>query len=140
MNMLQFILTSIEKASVKLKRSKYRKGLKPYWSDALTKLSKYKYELWNQWKYDGSNKNDDLYRKYKDCKRQFKYELKIAKEAYEQEQMNDISRSSEIDQTYLWKIINKGKKGVHTVQPIQVDNEIITDTDTILQKWKDYFF
>jgi hypothetical protein len=74
-NILQRIVQTIHTCSARLKRTRYSKGLKPYWNNILNAQFKTKNNVWKKWRYAGSKKNGTLYDDYKQAKWQFRQEL-----------------------------------------------------------------
>ena len=82
-DMLRNTVQIIHKHSARLKKSKYSKGLKPYWNETLKTQFKAKNDLWKKWQEDGSPKSGITYNEYRQAKRVFRQELRNAKLAYE---------------------------------------------------------
>jgi hypothetical protein len=78
---------------------------------------------------------------YKEAKKLFRSEQKRAQREYELQQMTDLVKSSEIDHSYFWVLVNKSRKGSqHRVRPIKLENDtVITDPDEIRESWRSYF-
>jgi hypothetical protein len=138
-DMLRNTVQIIHKHSARLKKSKYSKGLKPYWNETLKTQFKAKNDLWKKWQEDGSPKSGITYNEYRQAKRVFRQELRNAKLAYEKSEMQNICQSGTIDPTHFWLLVNKPKIKHKTINPIQTDKTTITEPKEIRETWKTYF-
>ena len=136
---LQWIITNINTAASSLKRSKFSKGLKPYWSEILDILSKEEKKAWHTWSEMHRPRSGPLYNQYKAAKAAFRREMRKSKMTYEKEQMEGVNRSHDMNQKHFWDLVNKAKKTQRSVCPIVCGKEVITEPDRIREKWKEYF-
>ena len=136
---LQSVVKSIQKCSEKLKKSKYSKGLKPYWNDVLRSLTKNKKKAWVDWCAVGKNRYGQEYDEYKIAKKEFRREMRKAKIEYEKEEMSKINESQAIDQKYFWTLVNRAKNRKKTVNPIRDGQKTVTCPNEVRSMWKSYF-
>ena len=115
---VQSVVTIIQKSSEKLKKSRYSKGLKPYWSEVLRSLTENKKKAWVDWCAVGKRRYGHEYEEYKVAKKEFRRELRKAKVEYEKEEMSKINESQSIDQKYFWTLVNRAKNRKKTINPI----------------------
>ena len=132
----------IKAVSGNLKHSKFSKHLKPYWDNSLTHLSKESKKARWDWVKAGRPRDsgDPIVIRYKEAKRTFMREQRLKSYAYEIECIKKLNESNEVDQKYFWYMINKRKRGVNKVQPIQNDaGLLITDVDELRNEWNAYY-
>ena len=136
------VVKCMKDASVNLPRKKFSKALKPYWCKDLTAASKEEKQLCKIWKEAGRPRgpNNVLYRQYKAAKTKFRRMRREKKYKWERKQMEDIANAENIDQNYMWYLVNKSRKKVGSSKhPIMVDDKVITDQEDIVAAWKDYY-
>lgn len=136
---LQWIITNINTAASNLKKSKFSKGLKPYWSQVLDNLSKEERRAWHSWDDMKRPRSGPIYNQYKTAKAAFRREMRKSKTKYEKEQMEYVNRTHDMNQKHFWDLVNKAKRTQKSVSPIVCDKEVITEPDKIRMKWKEYF-
>ena len=138
-DIVQYIVSAIHTCSQKLKRSKYSKGLKPYWNETLKRvLSKKKIE-WEAWCAAGKPRQGEQNESYKQAKRNFRREIRKEKQEYENKEIMEINESHSIDQKYFWVLVNRSKRKRKSISPIQDGRKVITDPTEICRKWEKYF-
>ena len=136
---IQDITEAIHTCSNKLKKSKYSKGLKPYWDKILNELNKDKSAKWKIWCEAGKILYGPEYNEYKESKARFRKELRRAKLEYEKAEMTEINRAHEIDHKYFWQLVNRSRKKRRGISPLQKDKKTISDPTEIKHMWKSYF-
>ena len=144
---LDYVLTEIAKTLIEsskatIPKSKFRKYLKPYWNCQLKLLSKHKINVWRKWKASGKprDENSQIWRDYKDSKRDFRRSQRIAEAEYERGVIEELSNAEVIDQKQFWSLIRK-RKGTN-VRADAIRNEageLLRDPNDINYRWAQYF-
>ena len=131
----------IRKHTDQLPMKRYDKRLKPYWNTTLKKLCKIKKTASLKWKQAGGKKDGSPeYEHYKMSKRQVQHALREAKFKYEADNMEELTKSNEIDQNLFWSLVNRKKKQRKYVHPIRIsEQETLTNPKDILNSWKEYY-
>ena len=140
--MLNKICGSVLWHSSHLPMVNYNKRLKPYWNKELTALSKCEKRAKRVWVESGGFKipENEYYKNYKECKRQFRREQRRQMFLYEKENMEKFAESGDVDQTFFWHMVNKKKKRAATVTPVKSDSgELLIDPSEILHEWQNYY-
>ena len=135
------IVEAIHMKSSKLVHNQFKKALKPYWNQNLTKLSKDKKQVRKNWIAAGKprNKGNPLYEKYKESKNEFRKEQFRRIAEFENQCMRDLAEFQEIDQRQFWHFVNKRGK-VKRCNPVQNDNgTMITDPVEVVNEWSTYY-
>lgn len=138
-NAVPIVAKCIIKSSSKLPKSKYSKGLKPYWSPHLKMLHKQQNTWREEWIKDGKPRAGNLFKSYKDSKRLFRAELRRAAKDYERKQMKDLAQNQEVDYVAFWRMVNRARKKQAKVCPIDLGDKIITDPKEICEEWGKYY-
>ncbi len=125
-------------------KSKFQKHLKPYWNDKVNTANKTMKSVRRDWIRKGKRRGDDeAFKRLKEAKKSFRYCQKEAEKQYELKNMEDICNSQEVDETFFWYLVNRGrgiKKKSNNVHPIKLPSgKVITDPDEIRDNWKIYF-
>ena len=130
----------VDEVSSKLPKSKFKKGLKPYWNEDLKTFYKQEKDLWRKWKSEGGVKEGSLYELYKEKKRLFRAAIRTAERNYEIKQMEEITNMEQIEQTYFWHLVNKARnRSKSCINPIEDNGQLLTDPGAICEAWKGYF-
>ena len=59
---------------------------------------------------------------------------------YENENMQNVAKSDDVDQKYFWYLVNKGKGRLKRLPPVRTDNgTLLTDVNEIRKEWNDYY-
>ena len=96
---------------------------------------------WIRWKEIGRPRgNDPTFQYYKDAKKEFRRKRKKAEIEYEQQKVQDLCKSEEMDIKYFWYIVNQSKKNKgNKIIPFRIsEKEVITQPDEIRKCWKQY--
>jgi hypothetical protein len=136
---LKTITKCLKEASSVLKRSRYNHSIKPYWNDHLKQMSKAEKTVWHEWRDNGRPRSGSLYNSYKEAKKTFRKAMKMAEMEYQKQEMLKIANSSDLDQKFVWHMVNKAKKKKKRIIPVTVNEKTVCDPDDIRQQWKEYF-
>ena len=84
---------------------------------------------------------DVLFINYKNSKKLFAKTLRRLSRSYEEEKVDKVIKSAEIDSTSFWKILKRETSGPNVkVQSIKNANDVtVHDIDDILNVWQSYF-
>ncbi len=141
-NAVKTIVECIKKVATNLPQKKFNGKLKPYWNKNLTLLSKERKKIWHNWVDAGRPRGGkEIFKQYKEAKRNFREALGEAIREYETKEMKDINESNEMNLHHFWYLVNrkKKKKGT-TIHPIKSKTgRIISDPNEINEEWKKYF-
>ena len=59
---------------------------------------------------------------------------------YENKNMQNLSKSDDVDQKYFWYLVKKGKGRLKRLQPVQTDNgTLLTEVNEIRKEWNYYY-
>ena len=137
------LTNKIHEAAKGIPTSRFRKHLKPFWSERMDELKKDKVLTYNAWKSEGRPRiaGHPLWERYKDAKKCFQKELKRLGKGYEDEQIAQAVKAAEVDRGQFWKLVKKSRKGAgNRIAAIKdIRGKVISDTDGILNVWKEHF-
>ena len=124
-------------------RSKYKANIKPYWNENLTILKKLKVSAYRAWVDSGRPRDplNILYVNYKSTKKNFLKTLRALAREYDENEIADIIKSTELDYKYFWRALKKKRKS-NTVSVLSIksrDGKVKHDIDGVLQVWHDHF-
>ena len=135
------LVCCMDTAASHLKRSKFSKGLKPFWSNELNVLHRRMKDAWHSWDAVGKPRDPDnsFLMAYKNCKRIFRSELRRKEREYETEQVSNLVETHDIDHVAFWSLVNKSRKHPPKVSPVDLGTTILTDPEDICNEWGRYF-
>lgn len=140
---LTHVIALIKSKGTHLPTSKYNKHLKSYWNPCLTTLAKRNKAAWRKWVENGRPKDveNEIWNKLKEAKRDFRREQRRQEAKHENQYLERIENSIEIDQKLFWGLINKRtKQRTPMIRPVSDRNgRIARDIDDIANVWKEHF-
>ena len=133
----------LKDADKNVPRSNFKQNIKPFWNDDLTRLKKEKNFHYNNWKRSDRPRNADnpLYVQYKKSKLNFLRQLRKLSREYEEKEIAEIIKSTEIDYKFFWKALKKSRsKNMVSVLSIKADNgQVKHDIEGVLGVWHMHF-
>lgn len=137
------ITMCIFKASeLTLPKVKYKKYLKPYWSNELRDVHANMLVKRKQWLKENKPREPTVlsYKEYKDVKADFRRRLRKAFNQYMSEQFEEIDRSGEIDNRLLWQLFkSKKSRSRYTQTEIKHHGKTFREPSDILEVWASHF-
>jgi len=135
------LVSHMHNAAVALPRTEFKSNSKPYWNEELTELAIQNKRKWREWVVGGRPRDrDPLFLEYKECKTKFRKAQKKAVLIYEQTNLDEITKSEEMNSRYFWYLVNKTKGKGSNKCPIKLSTgEVITDEGDIREVWGQYF-
>ena len=137
------LITSIKQCDKRLPRSKFRPHIKPYWCSELDALKRDKVASFKAWKDVGRPRDPSstIFVQYKTSKKAFIKRLRQLGREYENEDILDTIRTSDVNRNRFW---NKLKKARSDVSPDvfsikDVNGKIHHDSHGVLKIWKEHF-
>jgi len=120
---------------------KIRKHQRPYWSQTLADKHKEEIDLWLQWKEAGKprEKDNHLYKKYKESKARFRTELRRAKLLQEAQENEELAKLAETDDKTFWKKIRCRKGKIDRPQAVRLGDQFLTDPKEVREAWASHF-
>ena len=138
--MLNEVVTAIKQAESNLPKSKYCSHLKPYWCKEVDHLKRLKVESYKKWCNAGRpmDETNILRAEMKFHKKEFSKKLRYLSKSYENEEIQHVITSSEVNKDSFWKLLKKSKSGPKTKVSAIRDKEknVVHDIDkecTILE-------
>ena len=139
----QVITAMRDTAESNMKKVKFKKWQKPYWTSELSRLSKDKKKSYINWTTAGRPRGDNpIWITYKGAKRDLRRQLRNAEYIHRTRLITKINDAEEADAKTFWRLLNshnphsKNKK----CQPMRRNNgEITTDPNEIRNDWFRYF-
>ena len=126
-----------------LPKTKYRKNLKPYWNQTLTRLKKEKVKFYRVWVDAGRPRDTDspLWVNYKESKKIFSREIKILARKYENDEIVQIARSAEINRNSFWNRVRSFRRGPCSKSlAIKRDDDVVVhQINDVLEVWRKHF-
>ena len=124
-------------------KTKFKRFLKPYWNDDLSKLHKTMMNIRSKWILDNRprSNNSQTYKAYKHAKNKFRNCHRQAAENYLVTLNQEIDESAEVDSSTFWKLLKlrKPKSCTSAGNEIKFDDTIIRDPVEIVSHWGSYF-
>ncbi|KAI8485281.1 hypothetical protein Bbelb_370280 [Branchiostoma belcheri] len=108
-NELRTITILIRTAEEVMPPKERKRHQKPYWSPELTEVHQQEVEAWLQWKEGGKprEKDNQLYRAYKESKNRLRTELREAKILHEEKQNEELAALAGVDDKEFWKRVGQ---------------------------------
>lgn len=136
--------TAIKTADVVLPRVKYKKHVKPFWSNSLKESRNSVMTARAKWLKMGSPRcpNNVFYRQYKITKCRYRREQRKAVWEFERKEFDDIADLSELDHGRFWRLLNnrvRRKKRKQKTVILEKDGGVFTDPQTIADLWANYY-
>ena len=133
----------LKKHERNLPKSKFKQNVKPFWNAELTELKHVKVEMYRRWKDAGRprDREDATRTAHITAKKAFaKALIKISK-AYENERIEEVVRSAEINKNHFWNLLKKERKGDKvTISTIKnLSGKVVSDPVLILEVWRRHF-
>ena len=142
-NLVYSLINKMHQAANNLPKSKFKKHVKPYWSDELSQLKREKILHYERWKREGRPREPDniFYMNYKSSKKMFIKTLRALSRKYENDQMLDIMKSAELDKFHFWRQIKKvrGDKSAKVLAIKGPDGIVKHNVQDVLKVWKTHF-
>ena len=137
------IINIINVADNNLPRSKYKPNIKPYWDERLSELKRDKILHYRRWVEQGRPRLHDnlFYIRYKTSKSTFMKYLRQTAREYEQQEIAEVIKSTELDYKFFWKALKKSRNSNMTpVFSIKNSHDVVEhDIDGVLKVWFDHF-
>jgi len=135
------LVNEIHNADKGLPRSVFKPHCKPYWNGELSDLAIKNKKAWREWVVCGRPRGNHVaYTRYKEHKQAFRQAQIKAIQIYEQIQLDELTKSQEINARYFWYLVNKTKRKNTGSCPIKLSTgKTITNVDDITQAWGNYF-
>ena len=122
----------------KLPKSRYRKHIRPFWNNKLTKV---KVARHREWKLSGRPKEGDVWLKHKNAKKKFRSEIKFVQQEFEKKEIEETIRCAEFDKNKFWRRIKKSRKpntcGTSSIR--NVEGKVVHETDQVIGVWEKHF-
>lgn len=144
-NLYNNIVSMMKEIAMELPHSKPRPGLKHYWNDRLTLLTREKKKAWHEWKRNGQPRDEKnrYWLEYKEAKRLFRQEQRRAACLQGIKHVENLRKYGDLDQRRFWQIVRKKTKkrgSCSLVQPlVGANGDILTDPDDIREGWRSYY-
>ena len=126
-----------------LPKVKFKKCLKPYWSNQLKEDRILVKNLRREWDSAGRPRshNSDIFSRYKEAKKVYRDNIRKAERDYEVKWANDVIISCEYDHKVFWWMINKRRKSRSSlkVSPICTDQGLKVKVADLVCAWADHF-
>ena len=139
----QRLTDAILRVSDTLPHSCYKKNLKPFWNKELSSLKLKKVQSYRQWVSAGRPRAADniLFIQYKSNKRIFHRAIKKLSKEYEEKEIFDAVKLSEINRNYFWRLIKTARKSqINGVNAVKRDDDVVVhDIDEVLHVWVKHF-
>ena len=140
---IDLIVRKIHSASGSVPVTKFRRNLKPYWSDTLSVLKKDKVSKFNVWKREGRPRGPESpsFKRHKEAKKAFSKELRKLSKQYEDAEVLEAVNSATVNKTYFWNLLKKSRKnGGSRVIAIRNDEErAVYEVKQVVNVWKTHF-
>ena len=140
---LNDLIGKIKQSDRKLPRTKYRPHIKPYWCNELDALKREKVMCHRAWKSAGRPRDagSPLYTQYKISKKAFIRKLRQLARDYENNDILETIRSSEVNRDRFWKKLRKARSDTSpAVFSIKDPNgKVHHDQEGVLRIWKNHF-
>ena len=139
----EHITSVLIKTDENMPRSKYKSNVKPYWDEQLTLLKREKIFYYNRWKEQGRPRTttDESYVQYKESKKKFMRHLRYLSKQYEQQEIAEVIKSTEVDYKFFWKALKKTRNNkMAAVFSIKNKEGLVKhDIEGVLQVWFEHF-
>ena len=137
------ILSAMKSVAMKyIKRKTYVPHIKPFWNETLKMLHKQMTECRAHWQNDGKPRGHEYisYSDYKNAKRIFRNSMRHAEQAWENEEINNLEKSSEVNHRMFWNTVRKRKSaGPQKVFEMKFEDKVCQTTKDITKGWAQYF-
>ena len=137
------LIEIIHEAAKVLPRSRFKKNLKPYWTDELNRLKKDKMYWFKKWKEGGhtGDVHDPVRIQMKVTKKVFMKRLRALSREYEEDKIARAANLAEFDRDGFWKMFKSTKgSGGTSVHAIKSPDGIVRyEMKEILKVWRDHF-
>ena len=124
-------------------KSSFKKHLKPYWSEELSRLKKEKVACYHAWVDAGRPRDylNELWRENKLAKKKFAKKIRELSKAYEEMKIRETIRTAEVDNTSFWRILKRETSGAKVkISAIKnAQGKIVHDLEDVLFVWKTHF-
>ena len=140
---IQRLVSILKSNEDNLPNSKFKPNVKPYWCHDLDVLKKEKVNCYRKWKEAGMPRDRDsaLRKAHLSAKKNFMKKLRKMHREYENEQIEDVIRSAEVNKSHFWNLLKKsrsgGKVSISTIR--DVNNTVASDPELILEVWRRHF-
>ena len=137
------VIETLHKAARVIPRSRFKKNLKPYWTEELTMLKKDKMFWFKKWKEGGRTEDvhDHVRIQMKLTKKTFMKRLRALGRKYEEDKIARAANLAEYDRDGFWKMFKStkgaGGTGVHAIK--SPDGTVKYEINEILKVWRDHF-
>ena len=133
----------LKRHEANLPKQKFKKHIKPYWCSELTLLKQEKVKHFNSWKVAGRPRDRDnpLRIAHLNAKKLFMKRLRKLHRDYENERIEKVVKSAEIDKNHFWQLLKKERKGDKvTISTIRnSDKVVVSEPEKILEVWREHF-
>ena len=142
-NLITEVVAILRAGESGIPKATYKKHLKPFWSEDLTRLKCIKIRAYKEWVKAGRPRDteNELYIIYKQTKKDFCKKLRSMSKSYDEEKVREVIKSAEVDNISFWRIL-KNERAEHKVKVPAINDEhdkTIYDLDGILNVWHKYF-
>ncbi|XP_035661758.1 uncharacterized protein LOC118406010 [Branchiostoma floridae] len=133
------VLTSAAVETIPVKRTK--KHQKPYWSTDLRETHQEEIEAWLLWKAAGKprEKNNQLFKNYKDSKSRYRAVLRQAKLLHKEQENEKLAEIAGADDRGFSKKIRQRKGKIDKPQAVKVGDQLLTDPREVREAWATHF-
>ena len=136
--------TNLEYKCISKNSKKRLKHTKPFWNNTLENLWRNMVKLEKIFiKYKGNSKQvkNKLRNDFKNAQSNFDKQLRKANRSYNRSIVLDIETTASENHKTFWDKLNKlGPRKKHNIPlKVQIDNDIISDKDAVMNKWKNDF-
>ena len=140
---LEQATSCILEVSSRLPKSQYRRHLKPYWCEELSRLKRAKVSSYRTWVGAGRPRDceNPLFSDYKSTKRAFARRLRHLSVEYENAEILRVTRMAEVNRNNFWRLVKRarGSKGVDSISIRGSDGKVVYETGEVLSVWKTQF-
>ena len=137
------VVAEMDMAARAVPTVKFKKHLKPFWNEDMDTLKAIKISKYKAWVNSGRHRGKECfaYVEYKESKKAFTSELKRLDKLYENEQVMQAVKASEVDRGQFWRLVkrNRKKPGNKTTAIKDKTGKAISDVEGILGIWKEHF-
>ena len=100
-------------------------------------------KYWHKWVVIGRPRDDtnETYKKYKDCKKQYRQAVHTAEKSYERKWAQEVLNTGEVDQKTFWYLVNKRRK-LETVKKlcvIRTETGMKCEPKELTDAWAEHF-
>ena len=140
---MDIIIKTLNDATDKIPKSKFKSHLKPYWNDELKYLKKIKMAWFNKWKMEGRTQlaDDPTRMNMLKSKKDFCKSVRRLSRQYQDNLIAEAANNAEINHDDFWRVLKNTRGGLKTkVNTIRnKDGKVVCMIDDMLEVWRTHF-